>query len=42
MDRTLDYFLQALNIYKELNMNEDVCRCYDSIGEVYLGRNRTI
>lgn len=42
MDRALDCCLRALNIYKELNMNEDVCRCYDSIGEVYLNRNRKI
>ena len=42
MDRTVDYFLQALNIYTELNMNEGICRCYDSIGEVYLNRSRKI
>ena len=41
-DRALDYFLRALNIDKELSMNEDVCRCYDSIGEVYLNTNRKI
>ena len=40
IDRALDYFLQALNIYKELNMNEDVFRCYDSIGEVYLNKKQ--
>ena len=38
-NRALDYFLRAL---KELSMNEDVNRCYDSIGEVYLNTNRKI
>ena len=42
MDRALDYFLRTLGIYKELNMSEDVCRCYASIGEVYLNRSRKI
>ena len=40
IDRALDYFLRTLGIYKELNMNEDVYRCYDSVGEVYWNRNR--
>ena len=42
VNRALDCCLRAFNIYKELNMNEDVCRCYDSIGEVYLNTNRKI
>ena len=42
MDRSLDCFLRILNIAKELSMNEDVCRCYGSIGEVYLNTNRKI
>ncbi|CAF3341436.1 unnamed protein product [Rotaria socialis] len=36
----LDYLLQALNIYKELHMNEDIIRCYDSLGEVYLRQKK--
>ena len=42
MDRALDYFLRALSIYKELNMSDDICRCYESIGEVYLNRSAKI
>jgi len=39
-DHALEYFFQALNIYKELNMHEDVSRCYDAIGEVYLKKKQ--
>ena len=37
-DRALEYFFQALNIYKELNMHEEVIRCYDAIGQIYLAK----
>ena len=39
-DRALEYFFQALNIYKELNMHEEVFPCYDAIGQIYLGKKQ--
>ncbi len=39
-DRALEYFFQALNIYKELDMHEEVIRCYDAIGQIYLEKKQ--
>jgi tetratricopeptide (TPR) repeat protein len=39
-DRALEYFSQTLNIYKELNMHEEVIRCNDAIGQIYLEKKQ--
>jgi len=39
-DRALEYFFQALNIYKELDIHEEVIRCYDAIGQIYLEKKQ--
>ncbi|CAF3020474.1 unnamed protein product [Rotaria sp. Silwood2] len=38
-DSVLDYFFQALKIYQELNMFDEIIRCFHALGEVYLRKN---
>ena len=39
-DRALEYFNQALDIYKQLEIPLEMIRCYDAIGQIYLDKKQ--
>ncbi|CAF4627222.1 unnamed protein product [Rotaria sp. Silwood2] len=40
IDSALDYFFQALNIYKEWNTYDEIIRCLNAIDEIYLNKKQ--